>query len=78
MAHEFDFILMDIHLPDIDGRELTKKLREKAQYKSIPIIAISADAMKKNIESSENLFDAYVTKPVSIQQILGALKKYLV
>jgi CheY-like chemotaxis protein len=74
---DFDLVLMDINLPGIDGKELTRKLRETDTYQSKPIIAVSAAAMNHDIESTKDLFDEYVTKPVQIPELLSAMKKHL-
>ncbi len=72
----YDLILMDIHLPKMSGKELTKMLRENPKFKSIPIIALSAAAMKQDIESSADLFDSYLTKPVDLSVLTNMLKKF--
>jgi PAS domain S-box-containing protein len=74
LEHEFDLILMDIHLPGMDGKELTQKLRAIDSYKHIPIIAVSAAAMKRDVESVEDLFDGYITKPIKISELFNTLK----
>jgi len=77
MEHDYDLILMDIHLPEMDGKELTRKLRETECYKTKPIIAVSAAAMKHDIESAENIFDDYLTKPLDLSALQAILNKYL-
>lgn len=77
LENEFDCILMDINLPGIDGKELTQKLRETHQYKNKPIIAVSAAAMTHNVESAENLFDNYLTKPIDIAELIQTLKRFI-
>ena len=74
---DFDLILMDIHLPGINGKELTQKLRATEQYKKIPIIAVSAATSSHEIESSKDLFNDYLTKPIQISELDDTLKKYL-
>ena len=74
---DFDLILMDIHLPGINGKELTQKLRETDNYRQKPIVAITAAAMKHDFESAKGLFDAYITKPIQITHVLDALRMYL-
>jgi len=77
LEHDFDLILMDIHLPGIDGKELTQQLRQMDDYKTKPIIALTASAMKHDIQSAEGLFDDYVTKPLDLPYFLNLLNKYL-
>jgi len=73
----FDLILMDIHLPGINGIEVTQQLRKHEYYENIPILALSAAAMKHDLQSAEGLFDDYITKPFSIPQLHKLLRKYL-
>ena len=75
--YDFDLILMDIHLPGMDGIELTQKLRETEKYKKIPIIAVSAAIMTEEIESSPLLFDAYINKPIQLPKLRDSLTYYL-
>ena len=75
--HDIDLILMDINLPGMDGKELTKRLRATKEYKNKPIIAFSASAMKHDIESAEGLFDKYLTKPVQMDDLLSAVKTFI-
>ena len=77
MQHNIDLILMDINLPGMDGKELTKRLRATTDYRNKPIIAFSASAMKHDIESAEGLFDKYLTKPVQMDELLSAVRKYI-
>ena len=73
---EFNIILMDINLPGIDGRELTKQIKESDRYNGQPIIAVTAAAMAHDIDLANNLFDNYITKPIQIQALLNVLKEY--
>ncbi|MDQ7090162.1 MAG: ATP-binding protein [Methylococcales bacterium] len=77
MEEEFDLILMDIHLPKMNGKELAQKLRATDHYKDKPILAVSAAVMKHDVESAGELFDAYVTKPIIITELMTLLNKYL-
>jgi len=77
MEQSFDLILMDIHLPGINGKELTKKLRATSKYRHKPIIAISAAVMKHDVKSAEGLFDEYITKPIRFPHLLKVLKTLL-
>jgi signal transduction histidine kinase len=71
-----DVILMDINLPGINGFDALKKIQLNPALKSIPVIAISADAMDKSIKRGyKQGFRAYFTKPIKIQQILEELEK---
>ena len=77
LEQNFDLILMDIHLPGIDGKEVTKQLRKNEHYKNVPIVALSAAAMKYDIQSAEGLFDDYLTKPLHIPQLHKLLRESL-
>ena len=73
-----DLILMDIMMPEMDGYEAMQKIREKREYKKLPIIALTAKAMKndreKCIEAGAN---DYIAKPVDIDQLLSMLRVWL-
>lgn len=56
---------------------MTEELRKVESYKQKPIIAISAAAMKSDIEAVENLFDDYITKPIQLSELANALKTNL-
>lgn len=65
-----DLILMDIQLPGMDGIELTQKLKSDPNYKKIPIIAITAYAMKGDKENAlEKGCDGYISKPIDIKEL---------
>jgi signal transduction histidine kinase/CheY-like chemotaxis protein len=74
---KFDLILMDIHLPGQNGDELTQSLRQHPDYNHIPIIAITAAAMKKDLKQSSTLFDVYITKPIDFVLLTEVLNKYI-
>ena len=74
-----DLILLDINLPDMDGYELLARLRARESGHSIPILAISANAMPKDIERGLKAgFDAYLTKPLDLSVFFAELDKHLV
>ena len=73
-----DLILMDIRLREISGVELTKMLKADDKLKGIPVVAVTAFAMKKDKEKIlECGCDAYVSKPVSVQTLLNTVSKFL-
>lgn len=73
-AHVPDVILMDINLPGISGIEALKILREDPSTKHIPVLALSANAMPRDIERGlEAGFFRYLTKPVKVNEFTGAL-----
>lgn len=73
-----DIILLDINLPGLDGFEVLKKLKENDVTKNIPVIAVSANAMRNDIDKGNRAgFDDYVTKPIVVKQLLNAITKAL-
>ncbi|MDH5716581.1 MAG: PAS domain S-box protein [Spirochaetia bacterium] len=73
-----DLILMDINLPGISGIQAIKKLRESENHKNIPVVAVSANAMKSDIENVMKAgFNGYVTKPFNIDEIIKVLSSTL-
>jgi PAS domain S-box-containing protein len=73
-AHHPDVILMDINLPGISGIEAMNILRKDQSTKHIPIIALSANAMLRDIEKGlEAGFFRYLTKPIKINEFMNAL-----
>ncbi len=73
-----DIILLDINLPGMDGYEFFDKLRKDEITKSIPVIAISANAMPKDINKAlQQGFDGYITKPVNVNDLLSTVERKL-
>jgi CheY-like chemotaxis protein len=75
----FDLIFMDIHMPGMDGFEITRKIRaSESADRHIPIIALSADTRKDEIEKSfKEGINHYICKPFSILDIADAINKFL-
>ena len=73
-----DLILMDIHMPGMDGLTAFKKLQTMNETKGIPFIALTADAMSGDIKKALNMgFKDYLTKPIDVQIFLDAIKTIL-
>jgi CheY-like chemotaxis protein len=73
-----DLILLDINLPGIDGFEVLRLLKENKETRDIPVIAISANAMPRDIERGfEAGFVDYITKPIDINKLLIAVDERL-
>jgi two-component system cell cycle response regulator DivK len=77
-AHHPDLILMDIQLPEISGLEVTKWLKEDEELASIPVVAVTAFAMKGDEERiREGGCEAYISKPISVAHFLDTIRKLL-
>ena len=76
--HKPDLILMDIQLPEVSGLEVTKWIKEDDELKSIPIIAVTAFAMKGDEEKiREGGCEAYIAKPISVTSFLKTVEQFL-
>ncbi len=73
-----DLILMDISLPKIDGYEVTRRLKNQEIFKDIPIIALTAHAMKGDREKAlEAGCEGYIPKPINIHELPNQIKLFL-
>ena len=73
-----DLILMDIQLPEVSGLEVTKWIKEDDDLKAIPVIAVTAFAMKGDEEKiREGGCEAYIAKPISVAHFLATVQKFL-
>ncbi len=73
-----DLILMDMHLPILDGWEATRQLKADAQTRAIPIIALTADAMAGDRDKAMQAgCDDYETKPIEFPRLLEKIQKLL-
>jgi CheY-like chemotaxis protein len=73
-----DIVLMDIMMPEMDGYETTQKIRREAKNNSLPIIAVTAKAMKGDRQKClEAGASDYITKPVKIDQLLSLMRLWL-
>jgi two-component system cell cycle response regulator DivK len=77
-AHKPDLILMDIQLPEVSGLEVTRWLKQDDELKSIPVIAVTAFAMKGDEERiRQGGCEAYLSKPISVAKFIATVKTYL-
>jgi CheY-like chemotaxis protein len=77
-AHLPDVILMDINLPGINGFEALKLLREDPATKQIPVVALSANAMPRDIlKGLDAGFFRYLTKPIKVKELIDSLSQAL-
>lgn len=76
--HHPDLILMDIQLPEVSGLEVTKWLKEDDHLREIPIVAVTAFAMKGDEERiREGGCEAYISKPISVATFLETVKQFI-
>jgi two-component system cell cycle response regulator DivK len=76
--HRPDLILMDIQLPEISGLEVTKWLKEDDELRAIPVIAVTAFAMKGDEEKIRGGgCEAYIAKPISVASFLRTVERFL-
>jgi two-component system cell cycle response regulator DivK len=75
--HRPDLVLMDIQLPDIDGVEALSRLRADERFASVPVLAVTAQAMEGDRERFlAAVFDGYLSKPVNIAEFVATVKRY--
>lgn len=73
-----DLILMDISLPRLDGYQATKMLKEQEDLREIPIIALTAHAMKGDKEKALQAgCNGYITKPINVRELANQIKPFL-
>ncbi len=76
--HTPDLIIMDIQLPEVSGLEVTKWLKDDEALKSIPVIAVTAFAMKGDEERfREGGCEAYMSKPISVRLFLDTVRQFI-
>jgi len=74
--HKPDLIVMDIQLPEVSGLDVTKWLKEDDSLRHIPIVAVTAFAMKGDEERiREGGCEAYVSKPISVSRFLDTIRQ---
>ena len=75
--HTPDLVLMDIQMPDLDGVEALHRLRGLAHTATIPVIALTAQAMRGDDERflAEG-FDGYISKPVNVREFVGIVREH--
>jgi two-component system cell cycle response regulator DivK len=73
-----DLILMDIQLPEVSGLEVTRWLKDDDHLRDIPVVAVTAFAMKGDEERiRQGGCEAYISKPISIAMFLDTVRRYL-
>jgi two-component system cell cycle response regulator DivK len=77
-THRPDLILMDIQLPEVSGLEVTKWLKDDPELRAIPVVAVTAFAMKGDEERiREGGCEAYLSKPISVGKFLDTVRHFL-
>jgi CheY-like chemotaxis protein len=73
-----DIVLMDTMMPEMDGIECTKRIRQQSQFKSLPVIALTAKAMKGDREKClEAGASDYISKPLDIDKLLSLMRVWV-
>jgi len=76
--HRPDLIIMDIQLPEVSGLEVTKWLKDDDDLRDIPIIAVTAFAMKGDEERiREGGCEAYISKPISVSGFIDTIRRFI-
>ena len=76
--HTPDLILMDIQLPEVSGLEVTKWLKEDDSLQTIPVVAVTAFAMKGDEERiREGGCEAYLSKPITVSTFIETVRQFL-
>jgi two-component system, cell cycle response regulator DivK len=73
-----DLILMDISIPKINGYEVTKRLKSLDEVKKIPVVALTAHAMRGDrAKALEAGCEGYISKPINVRELPAQIKSYL-
>ncbi|MEM7620544.1 MAG: response regulator [Pseudomonadota bacterium] len=76
--HHPDLILMDIQLPEVSGLEVTKWLKEDKDLQDIPVVAVTAFAMKGDEQRiREGGCEAYISKPISVKTFMTTIQQFI-
>jgi two-component system cell cycle response regulator DivK len=76
--HQPDLILMDIQLPEVSGLDVTKWLKDDEELRHIPVIAVTAFAMKGDEERiREGGCEAYISKPITVSMFLETIRQFV-
>ncbi len=70
-------ILLDMHMPGIDGYETAAQIKADPLVKDIPIIAVTASSLKEDVDHALEYCDSLVTKPIDMSQLLRELKRFI-
>jgi CheY-like chemotaxis protein len=74
----FDLVLMDVNMPVMDGLEATRRLRRDPRWARLPVIALTADVMRAQIQTCIAAgMDAHVAKPIDLREMLSTMVRVL-
>ena len=75
---DIDMVLMDVMMPDMDGYETMRQIRARERFRKLPMIAITAKAMKGDREKCiEAGASEYISKPVDVDQLVSMMRVWL-
>jgi len=78
LSEKPDLILMDISIPKINGYEVTKRLKSLEEVKKIPVVALTAHAMRGDrAKALEAGCEGYISKPINVRELPAQIKSYL-
>lgn len=76
--HKPDLVLMDIQLPEVSGLEVTRWIKDDAELRSIPVVAVTAYAMKGDEERiRQGGCEAYISKPISVLGFIETVREFI-
>ena len=76
--HHPDLILMDIQLPQVSGLEVTRWIKDDPELRAIPVVAVTAFAMKGDEERiREGGCEAYLSKPISVSKFIETVRRFI-
>jgi two-component system, cell cycle response regulator DivK len=76
--HRPDLVLMDIQLPEVSGLEVTRWLKEDPELQAIPVVAVTAFAMKSDEERiRQGGCEAYLSKPISVAKFIETIRRFI-
>jgi two-component system cell cycle response regulator DivK len=78
IAQKPNLILLDISIPKLNGYEVARILKGKEDFKDIPVVALTAHAMKGDrVKALEAGFEGYITKPINVRELPAQVKSFI-
>lgn len=71
-----DLVLLDMHLPDMHGREVLRTLRADPNLRHLPVVALSADAVNESLETTDDTLDGYLLKPFRLADLDALIARF--